>query len=641
MISMFPEVVEILKQTPQDDLESRKLCFHFLKAFGGNKPQMAEQFIPFLEGDLQSETPALRALAIKTLSSVACQSVMECCARNVVYMLQDADPFVRKSCAFACARIYEYSFEFAASRDLISHLNRLLTDENTTVVSSALAALVDITERTTQLKLSFDKTHVISLLESLSLCNSFSQSYVLNAVMNYVPEREDDAMELVDLTIPFLQHQDTGVVCNALKVIVYFCNYIKNPQDKIATLPRRIGNSLGSLLSKNAEVQFLVLRNVILLLLSKPSLIQLDVAMFFCHYSDTVYVKDTKLEIIYLLADEANIDAVLRELEEYATDVDVPMVRKAIRAMGNLAVKLESKSKECVNVLLSLLDHSIAYVAQEIAIVAKNILRRYPNQYIDLVRVLMENVELMDEPESKAAIAWMLGQHCKDIPHCETLLAGFVDSFLEDSTEVQNAVLTASVKQYLCFPKESEDLVLSVLKLVTEEANNPDLRQRGFFYWKLLSADKEYGDAARDVITFDLGIISAEAEKLDEVILEELELNIGTLASVYLKPVNHVFRLAKPKFLTASPALQKKRAPRLTSSSSLSLNTPASRFVGFQNEEKTATVTGSPTLSHFPDTGRLKMGSTGSFSGSSTDSHTGSRLSRKLSIARLGKKFKN
>ena len=42
------------------------------------------------------------------------------------------------------------------------------------------------------------------------------------------------------------------------------------------------------------------------------------------------------------------------------------------------------------------------------------------------------------------------------------------------------------------------------------------------------------------------------------VILEELELNIGTLASIYLKPVQTVFRLSKHKELPYSPALQRR-----------------------------------------------------------------------------------
>ena len=51
--------------------------------------------------------------------------------------------------------------------------------------------------------------------------------------------------------------------------------------------------------------------------------------------------------------------------------------------------------------------------------------------------------------------------------------------------------------------------------------------------------------------------ISAESEKLDNRTLEELCLNVGTLATVYLKPVQQVFRNARTRRLQYSPALQK------------------------------------------------------------------------------------
>ena len=50
--------------------------------------------------------------------------------------------------------------------------------------------------------------------------------------------------------------------------------------------------------------------------------------MFFCKYNDPIYVKLEKLDIMIALASERNIDQVLLELKEYATEVDVDFVRK-------------------------------------------------------------------------------------------------------------------------------------------------------------------------------------------------------------------------------------------------------------------------------------------------------------------------
>ena len=50
--------------------------------------------------------------------------------------------------------------------------------------------------------------------------------------------------------------------------------------------------------------------------------------VFFCKYNDPIYVKLEKLDIMIALASERNIDQVLLELREYATEVDIDFVRK-------------------------------------------------------------------------------------------------------------------------------------------------------------------------------------------------------------------------------------------------------------------------------------------------------------------------
>ena len=50
--------------------------------------------------------------------------------------------------------------------------------------------------------------------------------------------------------------------------------------------------------------------------------------VFFCKYNDPIYVKMEKLEIMIALASDHNVDQVLLEFKEYATEVDVDFVRK-------------------------------------------------------------------------------------------------------------------------------------------------------------------------------------------------------------------------------------------------------------------------------------------------------------------------
>ncbi|XP_014397342.1 PREDICTED: AP-1 complex subunit beta-1-like, partial [Myotis brandtii] len=74
---------------------------------------------------------------------------------------------------------------------------------------------------------------------------------------------------------------------------------------------------------------------------TRPEILKHEMKVFFVKYNDPIYVKLEKLDIMIRLASQANIAQVLAELKEYATEVDVDFVRKAVRAIGRCAIKVE------------------------------------------------------------------------------------------------------------------------------------------------------------------------------------------------------------------------------------------------------------------------------------------------------------
>ena len=66
------------------------------------------------------------------------------------------------------------------------------------------------------------------------------------------------------------------------------------------------------------------------------------------------------------LASERNIDAILLEFKEYATEIDVEFVRKAVRAIGRVAIKLDRSAERCVNVLLELIQTKVEHARPDI-----------------------------------------------------------------------------------------------------------------------------------------------------------------------------------------------------------------------------------------------------------------------------------
>ncbi len=200
----------------------------------------------------------------------------------------------------------------------------------------------------------------------------------------------------------------------------------------------------------------------------------------------------------------------------------------------------------------------MSYIVQEATVVIRNIFRKYPNRYESIISILCENLDHLDEPEAKAAMIWVIGEYADRIENSDVLLDDFLYSFHDEPVEVQLALLTATVKLFIQRPTKGQELVPKVLKWATEETDNPDLRDRGYMYWRLLSTDPE---TAKKVVMGPKPAITAESEKLDPATLEEMCLNVGTLATVYLKPVQQVFRNARTRKLIDSPALQKHTLP--------------------------------------------------------------------------------
>jgi vesicle coat complex subunit len=67
-----------------------------------------------------------------------------------------------------------------------------------------------------------------------------------------------------------------------------------------------------------------------------------------------VYVKLEKIDILVKVADEKNADVILNELKEYANDIEIELIRKAIKAMGTIILRVDKAAKRAVEILQEL-----------------------------------------------------------------------------------------------------------------------------------------------------------------------------------------------------------------------------------------------------------------------------------------------
>lgn len=82
-------------------------------------------------------------------------------------------------------------------------------------------------------------------------------------------------------------------------------------------------------------------------------------------------------------------------------------------------------------------------------------------------------------------------------------------------------------------PDQSQGLVQKVLQAATAENDNPDIRDRAYVYWRLLSSDPQI---AKNIVLSARPQINSTIPVLPGPLLDTLLPNLSTLASVYQKP---------------------------------------------------------------------------------------------------------
>ncbi|XP_060739612.1 AP-1 complex subunit beta-1 isoform X2 [Tachysurus vachellii] len=551
--ALFPDVVNCMQT---DNLELKKLVYLYLMNYAKSQPDMAIMAVNTFVKDCEDPNPLIRALAVRTMGCIRVDKITEYLCEPLRKCLKDEDPYVRKTAAVCVAKLHDINAQLVEDQGFLDTLKDLISDSNPMVVANAVAALSEIAESHPNSNLlDLNPQTINKLLTALNECTEWGQIFILDCLANYTPRDDRESQSICERVTPRLSHANSAVVLSAVKVLMKFMEMLPKDLDYYGTLLKKLAPPLVTLLSAEPELQYVALRNINLIVQKRPEVLKHEMKVFFVKYNDPIYVKLEKLDIMIRLASQANIAQVLAELKEYATEVDVDFVRKAVRAIGRCAIKVEQSAERCVSTLLDLIQTKVNYVVQEAIVVIKDIFRKYPNKYESVIATLCENLDSLDEPEARAAMIWIVGEYAERIDNADELLESFLEGFHDESTQVQLQLLTAIVKLFLKKPTETQELVQQVLSLATQDSDNPDLRDRGYIYWRLLSTDPV---AAKEVVLAEKPLISEETDLIEPTLLDELICHIGTLASVYHKPPS--------AFVEGSRGVQHKRLPARTGS---------------------------------------------------------------------------
>lgn len=528
--ALFPDVVNCMQT---DNLELKKLVYLYLMNYAKTQPEMAIMAVNTFVKDCEDPNPLIRALAVRTMGCIRVEKITEYLCEPLRKCLKDEDPYVRKTAAVCVAKLYDINPNMVEDQGFLDALKDLISDSNPMVVANAVAALAEINESSATPLMEMNTSTVNKLLSALNECTEWGQIFILDFVSNYAPTDEKEAQSICERVLPRLAHANAAVVLSAVKVLMKMLELMPEDSETLQLVTKKLAPPLVTLLSAEPEIQYVALRNINMIVQRRPEVLKHEIKVFFVKYNDPIYVKLEKLDIMIRLASPSNIAQVLSELKEYATEVDVDFVRKSVRAIGRCAIKVDTSAERCVSTLLDLIQTKVNYVVQEAIVVIKDIFRKYPNKYESIISTLCENLDTLDEPEARASMIWIIGEYAERIDNADELLESFLEGFHDENTQVQLQLLSAIIKLFLKRPQDTQELVQKVLQICSQESDNPDLRDRAFIYWRLLSTDP---NAAKQVVLAEKPLISEETDRLEPTLLDELCCHIGSLASVYHKP---------------------------------------------------------------------------------------------------------
>ena len=288
----------------------------------------------------------------------------------------------------------------------------------------------------------------------------------------------------------------------------------------------------------------MALRNINFILQKQPYIFENNIKVFYTKFNDPVYVKQEKVDILVKVADEKNCGQIINELKQYASDVDAELVTASIKAIGFIVRKVESAAQNAADAISLIVKEAIGGLAlQDSVVVARDILRKFPGKYEKLlVDDVLKKASEFYEVEAKASLLWIAGEYAdQKTKVCKKIIQQYAEDFLQEPDPVKLQVLTASVKLYLKKPEDSEDLIQGLLKKATEEVDNPDLRDRAYIYWRMLSTSPE--KTAEVVLKNKHSIEPLKMDTHKDVVIEELLLQISSICSIYHKTPEEMCKL--------------------------------------------------------------------------------------------------
>ncbi|KAH8620413.1 putative Adaptin N terminal putativeputative [Trypanosoma vivax] len=368
---LFMDVVKLGQTT---NLELKKLVYLYVLNTAKLQPGKALMAVNTFLQDTTSTSPIVRALAIRTMMCLRVDSVVEYILEPLRRAVSDDDPYVRKNAAIGIGKLFHSNAQLYEEQGFSAELLKLLQDTSGIVSSNAAAVVMEINDYGTS-HITLERPHVMRLLDNLVSATEWGQVSILELVADMRIDATSFAEEIVARVTLQLNHTNPSVVMGAIKVIANHVGICS--RETINTITGRINAALVSLSKNDPETQYVVCKNIHALLIIFPSLLMNNVDCFYIRYSDPPFVKMEKLRLLLKLVTTKTAPRILKELEDYSSELDITFAEEVVKSVATLAQKIDSVAEGCVKLLMDIVSKRPELLPQVVT-GCKNIVRKHP-----------------------------------------------------------------------------------------------------------------------------------------------------------------------------------------------------------------------------------------------------------------------
>eukprot|EP00981_Chlorochromonas_danica_P012782 scaffold5400_cov159-Ochromonas_danica.AAC.1 len=338
------------------DIVIKKMVYLYLCNFAHSEPEMAIMCINSLRRDCDNENPLVRGLALRSLCGLRLESMLEYIEQPLQKALRDVSAYVRKTAVLGVLKVHYLSPAIVEANHYIDQIEIMLQDADANVVTNALYVLHEL--RLQKGGLVARQDLVFALLNRIGEFSEWGLNTVLDLVSRYRPTSEEEVFSIMNLLDPVMRTANSGSVLATLKC---FFKLTEPLPDLLPQIVERAKPPLLTLITGgNPEVQYLTLRHLetLLTLPGVSILFEGEYRQFFVRYNEPPHVKHLKVDLLPSLATVTNARDIAAELREYVTDVDAELAKKAIQALGEIAMHVEGVADEMMQGLIQILEET-------------------------------------------------------------------------------------------------------------------------------------------------------------------------------------------------------------------------------------------------------------------------------------------